>query len=119
MLGITVIPTGAGHVGLKYGLGLYYSSIYSYGKQSSFPTNYYSPEIVSGQGRENISRLIRSFQTDRPVSLDRTPNWDLNLVLNSLRKAPYEPAEDSDFLHLTYKTIFLVAFASGKRRFMP
>ena len=78
--------------------------------------NYYSPKVVSSQARENISRLIRSFQTDRPVSLDRTPNWDLNLVLNSLRKAPYEPAEDSDFLHLTYKTIFLVAFASGKRR---
>ena len=78
--------------------------------------NYYSPKVVSSQDRENISRLIRSFQTDRPVSLDRTPNWDLNLVLNSLRKAPYEPAEDSDFLHLTYKTIFLVAFASGKRR---
>ena len=78
--------------------------------------NYYSPKVVSSQDRENISRLIRSFQTDRPVSLERTPNWDLNLVLNSLRKAPYEPAEDSDFLHLTYKTIFLVAFASGKRR---
>ena len=78
--------------------------------------NYYSPEVVSSQGRENISRLLRSFQTDRPVSLDRTPNWDLNLVLNSLRKAPYEPAEQADFLHLTYKTIFLVAFASGKRR---
>ena len=78
--------------------------------------NYYTPKVVSNQGRENISRLIRSFFVSNPRPLNRTMDWDLNLVLNSLKKKPYEPAQDASFENIRYKTIFLIAFASGKRR---
>ena len=78
--------------------------------------NFYTPEVVTNQGRENISRLIRSFFVSNPRPLNRTMDWDLNLVLNSLKKKPYEPAQDASFENVRYKTIFLIAFASGKRR---
>ena len=38
--------------------------------------------------------------------------WDLN----ELTKAPFEPMKDTDLKHLTLKTAFLLALASGKRR---
>ena len=36
------------------------------------------------------------------------------LVLNELTKAPFEPMKDTDLKHLTLKTAFLLALASGK-----
>ena len=41
---------------------------------------------------------------------------DLSVVLNELTKAPFEPMKDTDLKHLTLKTAFLLALASGKRR---
>ena len=43
------------------------------------------------------------------------PKWDLNLVLHSLKKAPYEPVALAPLKQLTYKTVFLLALASAKR----
>ena len=43
-------------------------------------------------------------------------NWNLSVVLNELTKAPFEPMKDTDLKHLTLKTAFLLALASGKRR---
>ena len=40
----------------------------------------------------------------------------LSVVLNELTKAPFEPMKDTDLKHLTLKTGFLLALASGKRR---
>ena len=42
--------------------------------------------------------------------------WNLSVVLNELTKAPFEPMQDTDLKHLTLKTAFLLALASGKRR---
>ena len=39
-----------------------------------------------------------------------------SVVLNELTKAPFEPMKDTDLKHLTLKTAFLLALASGKRR---
>ena len=35
-------------------------------------------------------------------------------MLNELTKAPFEPMKDTDLKHLTLKTAFLLALASGK-----
>ena len=43
------------------------------------------------------------------------PKWNLSVVLNELTKAPFEPMKDTDLKHLTLKTAFLLALASGKR----
>ena len=55
------------------------------------------------------------FHRDHPRSSRNLPKWNLS-VLNELTKAPFEPMNDTDLKHLTLKTAFLLAFASGKRR---
>ena len=55
--------------------------------------------------------------TSRPPerSSRNLPKWNLSVVLNELTKAPFEPMKDTDLKHLTLKTAFLLALASGKR----
>ena len=60
-------------------------------------------------------RLLSSFHRDRPKSSRNLPKWNLSVVLNELTKAPFEPMKDTDLKHLTLKTAFLLALASGKR----
>ena len=65
---------------------------------------------------EDLHRLLSSFHRDRPKSSRNLPKWNLCVVLNELTKAPFEPMKDTDLKHLTLKTAFLLALASGKRR---
>ena len=44
------------------------------------------------------------------------PDWDLSLVLNTLRRAPFEPIGSCELKYLTLKTVFLLAFATAARR---
>ena len=64
----------------------------------------------------DLHRLLSSFHRDRPKSSRNLPKWNLSVVLNELTKAPFEPMKDTDLKHLTLKTAFLLALASGKRR---
>ena len=61
-------------------------------------------------------RLLSSFHRDRPKSSRNLPKWNLSVVLNELTKASFEPMKNTDLKHLTLKTAFLLALASGKRR---
>ena len=61
----------------------------------------------------DLHRLLSSFHRDRPKSSRNLPKWNLSVVLNELTKASFEPMKDTD--HLTLKTAFLLALASGKR----
>ena len=63
----------------------------------------------------DLNRLLSSFHRDCPKSSRNLPKWNLSVVLNELTKAPFEPMKDSDLKHLTLKTAFLLALASGKR----
>ena len=63
----------------------------------------------------DLHRLLSSFNRDHPKSSRNLPKWDLSVVLNELTKAPFEPMKDTDLKHLTLKTAFLLALASGKR----
>ena len=65
---------------------------------------------------EGLTRLLGSFHRDRPKGRRGVPSWNLSLVLHQLTKAPFEPMQDSSLKHLTFKTVFLLALASGKRR---
>ena len=64
----------------------------------------------------DLHRLLSSFHRDRPKSSRNLPKWNLSVVLNELTKAPFEPMKDTDLKHLTVKTVFLLALASGKSR---
>ena len=64
----------------------------------------------------DLHRLLSSFHRDRPKSSRSLPKWNLSVVLNELTKAPFEPMKDTDLKHLTLKTAFLLALASGKCR---
>ena len=65
---------------------------------------------------ENLIRLLDSFHRDRPKGRRGIPSWNLSLVLHQLTKAPFEPLKEAPLKHLTFKTVFLLALGSGKRR---
>ena len=65
---------------------------------------------------DNLARLLDSFHRDRPKGRRGVPAWNLSLVLHQLTKAPFEPLRKASLKHLTFKTVFLLALASGKRR---
>ena len=62
-----------------------------------------------------IDSLIRSLKITQPVVDHEIPKWNLNLVLNSLTKPPYEPMLSASLKHLSWKTVFLTAFATAAR----
>ena len=65
---------------------------------------------------ESLTRLLDSFHRDRPKGRRGIPSWNLSLVLHQLTKAPFEPLKEASLKHLTFKTVFLLALGSGKRR---
>ena len=65
---------------------------------------------------DNLTRLLDSFHRDRPKGRRGIPSWNLSLVLHQLTKAPFEPLKEASLKHLTFKTVFLMALGSGKRR---
>ena len=64
----------------------------------------------------DLNRLLSSFHRDRPKSSRNLPKWNLPVLLNELTKALFEPMKNTDLKHLTLKTAFLLALASGKCR---
>ena len=65
---------------------------------------------------ENLTQLLDSFHRDKPKGRRGVPSWNLSLVLHQLTKAPFEPMRKASLKHLTFKTVFLLALGSGKRR---
>ena len=65
---------------------------------------------------ENLSCLLDSFHRDTLKGRRGIPSWNLSLVLHQLTKPPFEPLKDASFKHWTFKTVFLLALGSGKRR---
>ena len=65
---------------------------------------------------ENLTRLLDSFHRDRPKGRRGIPSRNLSLVLHQLTKAPFEPLKEASLKHLTFKTVFLLALGSGKRK---
>jgi len=63
-----------------------------------------------------ISRILKSFFLQRPPVRSLVPSWSLPSVLRCLSEAPFEPLQQATLFHLTIKTVFLIAIASGQRR---
>lgn len=63
-----------------------------------------------------ISALFSNFAYDRPAKTKEFPKWDLSIVLDHLRKPPYEPLALANAQALNKKTTFLLLLASGARR---
>ena len=77
-------------------------------------------DALGSQGELNsksleLNRFIASFTRDRPKPNRSIPTWDLSSVLLGLTKPPFEPLSEAPLKWLTYKTVFLLALASGKR----
>jgi len=62
-----------------------------------------------------ISNYLDGFSNQEVLKPISCPQWDVCLVLDLLRKPPFEPLLDSTLSNLTLKTIFLLALASAKR----
>ena len=60
--------------------------------------------------------MIKHFMVEKPPIRKLVPQWSLALVLRVLREAPFEPMDSISFKALTFKTVFLLALASGRRR---
>ena len=56
-----------------------------------------------------------SVELQRPRLTPVLPPWDLGIVPEALNKPPYEPLREATLKHLTLKTVFLLAMASGGR----
>ena len=65
---------------------------------------------------ENLTQLLDSFHRDKPKGLRMVPSWNLSLVQHQLMQPPFEPLQKASLKHLTFKTVFLLALGSGKRR---
>ena len=65
---------------------------------------------------ENLTRLLDSFHRGKRKGRRGVPSWNLSLVLHQLTKAPFEPLRKASLKYLTFKTVFLLALGSGKRR---
>ncbi len=63
-----------------------------------------------------LSNVLRSMELERPKTLSPVPQWNLPLVLDVLSRHPFEPINSCSLKFLTYKTVFLIALASGRRR---
>ena len=72
-------------------------------------------DLELGSNKE-LRRLIQSFYKSRPKASRHLPSWDLTLVLQALTGAPFEPLSHAEPKFLTWKTVFLIALASGRRR---
>ena len=64
---------------------------------------------------ENLTLLLDSFHRDRLKCRRGIPSWNLSLGLQ-LTKVHLKPLRKASLKHLTFKTIFLLALASGIRR---
>ena len=65
---------------------------------------------------ENLTPLLDSFHRDRPKGRRGIPSWNLSLIIHQLTKAPFDSLKEDSLKHLTFKTVFLLALGSGKRR---
>ena len=62
-----------------------------------------------------VTRFLKGARRQNPPRAVKQPSWDLTLVLDALRLAPFEPLEQSGLKWASAKLAFLLAMASAKR----
>ena len=63
-----------------------------------------------------LKDLLKNIATEQNRTPKVFPAWDIVVVLQALTRAPFEPLASASDKILTYKTVFLLALATGKRR---
>ena len=74
------------------------------------------PDVSSIKDAPELQRLIRSFFRDKPRASRSLVPWDLRVVLDALSRPPFEPINSVEIKMLAFKTVFLTALATGRRR---
>ena len=64
---------------------------------------------------QHLSELLQNFSLERPVTRRLFPKWDIDMVLDYLRSAEFEPLEAASTPRLTQKAVFLVIMATAGR----
>ena len=73
--------------------------------------------VTLGPAGRHISQSLTGYFlafTGVVPMFQESSKWDLSVVFNEFTKAFFEPMKDTDLKHLTVKTAFLLALASGK-----
>ena len=86
------------------------------GYSSAISTTLKQISNVDFSNQSILADVVRSFELERPRVKPHFHKWDLAVVLTALNTTPFEPLESCGFKELTYKTVFLTALASGRRR---
>ena len=73
----------------------------------------HSSEDISSS--DVLNSVIKSMKREAPTPVNRYPKWDLAMVLNFLTESPFEPMNKAAIKYVTWKTVFLVAFATAAR----
>ena len=96
-----------------FGKGLKYRTINGY--RSMLSTVLAPVENVPVGQHPFIIRLLREVFNERPPCKSLVPEWDLLLVLECLKRDPFEPLKVASLQHLTWKTCFLLAITTFRR----
>jgi hypothetical protein len=63
-----------------------------------------------------LTGLIHNLYKQRPTVRPQPPQWNLSFVLRTLQGPPFEPLDIVPLKFITLKTVFLLAFATARRR---
>ena len=86
------------------------------GYRSAISTTLKQISSIDFSSQSVLSDVVRSFELEHPRTRPHFPKWDLAVVLSALNSSPFEPLDSCGFKELTFKTVFLTALASGRRR---
>ena len=86
------------------------------GYRSAISTTLSACSDINLTDSRDLHDLIQSMFLQRPKPDIQVPEWNLALVLRRLLEKPFEPADESTLQHWTWKTVFLIMLASGRRR---
>ena len=86
------------------------------GYRSAISTTLKQISKVDFSNQSILSDVVRSFELECPRTKAHFPKWDLALVLSTLSGDLFEPLQSCGFKELTFKTVFLTALATGRRR---
>ena len=83
------------------------------GYRSAMASVLHNRNVMVGENPQ-LTKLIRNFKRDRGPTPVIVPRWDLSIILKYM--TDLEPLSSLSIENLTKKTLFLLAFASGRRR---
>lgn len=86
------------------------------GYRSAISTTLKQVSRIDFSNQPILSDVVRSFELERPRTKAHFPKWDLAVVLTTLVSDIFEPLQTCGFKELTFKTVFLTALATGRRR---